>query len=69
MPLKREHQELRANLVKATKVGGRVGDAAQGGCREFFTSTSWERSQVALPSLGLLSTLAWHRVEEVLKID
>ena len=33
MPLKLEHQELHANLVKATKAGGRVGDAAQGGCQ------------------------------------
>ena len=33
MPLQLEHQELHADLVKATKAGGRVGDAAQGGCQ------------------------------------
>src|SRR5688572_26002263 len=33
MPLKLEHQKFHANLVKATKAGGPIGDAAQGGCQ------------------------------------
>ena len=68
--LKLEHQELHANLVKATKAGARVGDAAQGGCQS--SSRALKEDQVALPPLGLLSTLAApsrRGIKEVLPIS
>ena len=66
MPLKLEHQELHANLVKATKAGGRVGDAAKAVARVLHVHFVKEE-QVTLPPLGLLSTLARHQVARGIK--
>jgi hypothetical protein len=55
-PLKLEHEELHAELVKATRAGGRVGDAAKAVAKvlhEHFV----KEEEFALPALGLLSGL------------
>lgn len=49
MPLKLEHQELHANLVKATKAGGRAGDAAKAVARVLHVHFVKEE-EFALPS-------------------
>ncbi len=65
-PLKVEHEELRAELVKATQAGGRVGEAAKGVARvldEHFV----REEEFALPPIGLLSALARGAVENNMK--
>ncbi len=65
-PLKLEHDELHADLVKATQAGGRVGDAAKMVAKvlhEHFV----KEEEFALPPLGLLSALARDQVDEVMK--
>jgi hypothetical protein len=62
-PLKLEHEELHAELVKATQSGGRVGDAAKAVAKvlhEHFV----KEEEFALPPLGLLSALARDQVGE-----
>jgi hemerythrin superfamily protein len=62
-PLKLEHEELHAELVKATQAGGRVGDAAKAVAKvlhEHFV----KEEEFALPPLGLLSALARDQVDE-----
>ena len=54
--LKLEHEEFHAELVKATRAGGRVGDAAKAVAKvlhEHFV----KEEEFALPPLGLLSGL------------
>lgn len=61
-PLKLEHEELHADLVKATQAGGRVGDAAKTVAKvlhEHFV----KEEEFALPPLGLLSALARDQVD------
>jgi hemerythrin superfamily protein len=65
-PLKLEHDELHADLVKATQADGRVGDAAKVVAKvlhEHFV----KEEEFALPPLGLLSALARDQVEEDMK--
>ena len=65
-PLKLEHDELHADLVKATQAGGRVGDAAKMVAKvlhEHFV----KEEEFALPPLGLLSALAWDQIDEDMK--
>jgi hypothetical protein len=63
-PLKLEHDELHADLVKATQADGRVGDAAKVVAKvlhEHFV----KEEEFALPPLGLLSALARDQVDEI----
>jgi hemerythrin HHE cation binding domain-containing protein len=55
--LKAEHEELHEELVRATKMGGKTGDAAKAVARllhEHFVN----EEEIALPPLGLLRALA-----------
>jgi hypothetical protein len=55
--LKLEHEELHAELVKATKVGGKIGEAAKTVAKILHPHFVNEE-QYALPPLGLLPLLA-----------
>ena len=55
--LKHEHEELHAELVAATKTGGRVGAAAEAVARALHPHFVKEE-EYALPPLGLLTMLA-----------
>jgi hypothetical protein len=56
-PLKVEHAELHAELVEATKAGGRVGEAAREVAKRLHPHFVREE-EFALPPLGLLASLA-----------
>jgi F0F1-type ATP synthase membrane subunit b/b' len=56
-PLKVEHEELHAELVKATKVAGKIGNAAKAVAKRLHPHFVKEQ-EYALPPLGLLSALA-----------
>jgi hypothetical protein len=56
-PLKTEHAELHADLVDATRAGGRVGEAAKEVARRLHPHFVREE-EFALPPLGLLAALA-----------
>jgi hypothetical protein len=56
-PLKVEHEELHAELVKATKVAGKIGNAAKAVAKLLHPHFVKEE-EYALPPLGLLSALA-----------
>lgn len=60
--LKAEHDELHAQLARATKAGGRTGDVAQAVARIMHTHFEKEE-EYALPPLGLLADLAKGKVE------
>ncbi len=55
--IKREHEELHAELVAATKAGGKTGIAAQAVARALHPHFVKEE-EYALPPLGLLTQLA-----------
>ncbi len=55
--LKREHEELHAELVAATKAGGKISEAAQAVARALHSHFVKEE-EYALPLLGLLTVLA-----------
>ena len=55
-PMKIEHDELHAELVKATKAGGRTGDAARAVASVLHPHFVKEE-EYALPPLGLLAKL------------
>lgn len=57
LPLKQEHEELHAELVAATKAGGKTGAAAQAVARVLHPHFVKEE-EYALPPLGLLTQLA-----------
>ncbi|HSE91030.1 MAG TPA: hemerythrin domain-containing protein [Candidatus Binatia bacterium] len=62
-PLKLEHEELHAELVTASKAGGRVGEAANAVVKvlhEHFV----KEEEFALPPLGLLAALARDKLDE-----
>ena len=61
-PLKAEHEELHADLAKATKAGGRTGQAAQAVARVMHAHFAKEE-EYALPPLGILPDLAKGRIE------
>ena len=56
-PMKAEHEELHAELVKATQAGGRTGQAAQAVARAMHEHFEKEE-EYALPPLGILPDLA-----------
>ncbi|MDZ7260614.1 MAG: hypothetical protein ONB05_00640 [candidate division KSB1 bacterium] len=56
-PLKMEHEELHAELVRATKVGGEIGEAAKA-VAEILHPHFVKEEEYALPPLGILSLLA-----------
>ncbi len=57
LSLRREHEELHAELVAATKAGGKTGAAAQAVARALHPHFMKEE-EYALPPLGLLTLLA-----------
>ncbi len=69
--LKAEHEELHGELARATKAGGRTGEAAKAVAKVMHPHFVKEE-EYALPPLGLLSALAKGKVEagmvEVLKM-
>lgn len=60
-PLKVEHEELHAELIKATKAGGETGKAAKEVARILHPHFEKEE-EFALPPLGLLSSLTEGKV-------
>jgi len=56
-PLKVEHEELHAELVAATKVSGKIGEAAQS-VAHILHPHFVKEEEYALPPLGLLNMLA-----------
>jgi hypothetical protein len=63
MPLKAEHDELHAELVEATKAGGRTGEAAQAVAKALHPHFVKEE-EYALPPLGLLKAISEGEVDE-----
>jgi len=61
-PLKLEHDELHADLVVATKAGGRTGEAAKAVAKVLHPHFVKEE-EYALPPLGLLVELARGPIE------
>ncbi|MGE5366643.1 MAG: hypothetical protein ACM3PO_05150 [Betaproteobacteria bacterium] len=70
-PMKIEHDALHADLVKATKAGGRTGEAAKAVAKVLHNHFVKEE-EYALPPLGLLVALSEGKFEtgmaEVLKM-
>ena len=70
-PMKIEHDELHADLVKATKAGGQTGEAAKAVAKVLHNHFVKEE-EYALPPLGLLTALSEGNFEpemtEVLKM-
>jgi hypothetical protein len=64
--LKLEHEELHAELVRATKAGGKVGAAATGVAKVLHDHFVKEE-EFALPPIGLLAALARGEVDENMK--
>lgn len=60
-PLKLEHEELHAELAKATKMGGKIGEAAIAVAKLLHPHFVKEE-EYALPPLGLLPLLAEGKV-------
>lgn len=60
--LKTEHEELHAELVSATKAGGRTGEAAKGVAKLMHPHFIKEE-EYALPPLGLLTALSKGTIE------
>jgi iron-sulfur cluster repair protein YtfE (RIC family) len=65
-PLKLEHGELHADLVRATKAGGKTGKAAKAVAKVLHNHFVKEE-QFALPPIGLLSRLAQGRVDKQMR--
>jgi hypothetical protein len=61
--LKLEHEELHAELVKATKAGGKTGEAAKA-VAEVLHSHFVKEEEFALPPIGLLSLLAHGKIDK-----
>lgn len=60
--LKAEHEELHGELVRATKAGGRTGEAAKS-VAELMHPHFVKEEEYALPPLGLLAALSSGKVE------
>lgn len=61
-PMKIEHDELHADLVRATKAGGQTGEAAKA-VAKILHGHFVKEEQYALPPLGLLAALSQGRFE------
>lgn len=61
-PLKEEHEELHADLVKATKSGGRTAEAAKA-VAEALHPHFVKEEEYAMPPLGLLADLALGKLD------
>ena len=61
-PMKLEHDELHADLVNATKAGGKTGDAATA-VAKVLHSHFIKEEEYALPPLGLLVALSEDKFE------
>ncbi len=64
--LKLEHEELHAELVKATKAGGKIGDSAKA-VANILHPHFIKEEEYALPPLGLLSHLAEGKVTQEMR--
>lgn len=62
-PLKLEHEELHAELVRATKAGGKTAEAAKAVAKVLHNHFVKEE-EFALPPIGLLSLLARDKVDQ-----
>ena len=60
--LKAEHEELHAELARATKAGGRTGEAAKA-VAKLMHPHFLKEEEYALPPLGLLTALSKGKVE------
>lgn len=65
-PLKLEHEELHAELVQATKAGGKTGEAAKAVAKVLHHHFVKEE-EFALPPIGLLSLLARGKVDKQMR--
>jgi iron-sulfur cluster repair protein YtfE (RIC family) len=65
-PLKLEHQELHAELVRATKAGGKTEEAAKSVAKVLHNHFVKEE-EFALPPLGLLPLLAQGKVDHKMR--
>ncbi len=61
-PLRIEHQELHAELVHATKAGGKTGEAAKA-VAKILHNHFLKEEEFALPPIGLLARLARGKVD------
>jgi iron-sulfur cluster repair protein YtfE (RIC family) len=64
--LKLEHEELHADLVRATKAGGKTGEAAKAVAKVLHEHFIKEE-EFALPPIGLLSALARGEVDKEMR--
>ena len=64
--LKMEHEELHADLVRATKAGGKTGEAAKGVAKVLHDHFVKEE-EFALPPIGLLAALARGEVDKQMR--
>lgn len=64
-PLSLEHKLLHAQLVKAIKLGGKIGDAAEA-VAEILHPHFVKEEKYALPPLGLLKSLAKEKIPKVM---
>jgi hemerythrin superfamily protein len=65
-PMKLEHEELHAELVKATKEKGKIGEAAKAVAKVLHNHFVKEE-EYAIPPLGLLTQLAEGKVTEEMR--
>ena len=64
--LKLEHEELHADLVRATRAGGKTGEAAKAVARVLHEHFIKEE-EFALPPIGLLPVLARGKVDQQMR--
>lgn len=64
--LKLEHEELHAELAKATKAGGNIGDSAKA-VAKILHPHFMKEEEYAMPPLGLLSSLAEGKITTEMK--
>ena len=65
-PLKLEHRELHAELVRATKAGGKTGERAKA-VAQVLHSHFVKEEEFALPPIGLLPLLARGKVDREIR--